>query len=195
MATVHSFIRAHTLSERRPALAQAAAAGPVLVTTTDQSDRVCPAPGLVLALLNQQLYRTTPAQKYATLFLGFYDQQSRQLTYSNAGHLPPFVIRGDGSVARLDLGGTVVGLFGDMSYPEGRVILNPGDTVIAYSDGITEPENDFGEFGEDRLAQIVLENLDQPLARISDAVFNAVDDWIGGEEQPDDMTIVLARAR
>jgi sigma-B regulation protein RsbU (phosphoserine phosphatase) len=196
MATVHAFIRAHTLAEPIPALAaQAAGAGPMLVGAAAAHDHGCPAPGLVLAMLNQQLYRSTPAQKYATVFLGFYDQRSRQLIYSNAGHLPPFVICADGRVVRLDRGGTVVGLFGEMSYPEGLVTLKPGDIVIAFSDGITEPENDFGEFGEERLAQIVLENLDQPLPRISDAIFNAVTDWIGGEEQPDDMTIVLARAR
>jgi sigma-B regulation protein RsbU (phosphoserine phosphatase) len=149
----------------------------------------------VLALLNQQLYRSTPAQKYATIFLGFYDQPTRQFTYSNAGHLPPIVVCANGSTHLLDVGGTVVGLFGDMVYPEGRVTLNPGDIVVAYSDGITEPENDFGDFGEERLTQIVLENRDLPLPRISEAILNAVTDWIGGEEQPDDMTIVLARAR
>jgi sigma-B regulation protein RsbU (phosphoserine phosphatase) len=129
------------------------------------------------------------------MFLGFYDQQTRLLTYSNAGHLPPIVICANGSTHLLAAGGTVVGLFGDMTYPEGHVTLNPGDIVVAYSDGITEPENDFGDFGEERLAQIVQENRDLPLPRISDAILNAVTDWIGGEEQPDDMTIVLARAR
>jgi sigma-B regulation protein RsbU (phosphoserine phosphatase) len=82
-----------------------------------------------------------------------------------------------------------------MVYPEGTVTLNPGDIVVAYSDGITEPENDFGDFGEERLAQIVQENSHLPLPRISEAILSAVTDWIGGEEQPDDMTIVLARAR
>jgi sigma-B regulation protein RsbU (phosphoserine phosphatase) len=98
-------------------------------------------------------------------------------------------------VQRLEQGGTVVGLFSDMSYPEGCVTLNPGDILVAFSDGITEPENDFGEFGEARLARLVQENRELPLPRISDAVLNAVVDWIGGEEQPDDMTIVIARAR
>jgi len=204
MATVQAFIRAHTLIEHSSVLASAMAdaqagsqseaqrrAAPV---TFDERTG-CPSPGAVLALLNQQLYRCTPAQKYATMFLGFYDQQTRQLTYSNAGHLPPIVICANGSTHLLDTGGTVVGLFGDMAYPEGRVTLNPGDIVVAYSDGITEPENDFGDFGEERLTQIVQENRDLPLPRISDAILNAVTDWIGGEEQPDDMTIVLARAR
>ena len=82
-----------------------------------------------------------------------------------------------------------------MRYSEGSITLNPGDIVVAYSDGITEPENDFGEFGEERLIRIVRENRDLGLARISDAILAAVVDWIGGEEQPDDMTVVLARAR
>jgi sigma-B regulation protein RsbU (phosphoserine phosphatase) len=193
MATVHAFVRAHTLAEQVPAMA--AARGSVAPFILAENATCCPSPGTVLALLNQQLYRSTPAQKYATMFLGFYDQQTRCLCYSNAGHLPPIVICTDGSIHLLDTGGTVVGLFGDMAYPEGRVTLNPGDIVVAYSDGITEPENDFGDFGEERLAQIVQENRDLPLPRISDAILNAVTDWIGGEEQPDDMTIVLARAR
>jgi len=98
-------------------------------------------------------------------------------------------------VERLEVGGTVVGLFGDMVYPEGVVELAEGDIVVAFSDGITEPENDYGEFGEERLIQIVEENRNLPLPRISDAILAAVIDWIGGEEQPDDMTVVLARAR
>jgi sigma-B regulation protein RsbU (phosphoserine phosphatase) len=193
MATVHAFVRAHTLVDPVPALT--AASGGIAPILPGENTLCCPSPGVVLAMLNQQLYRSTPAQKYATMFLGFYDQQTRQLTYSNAGHLPPIVICASGATHQLAAGGTVVGLFGDMVYPEGRVTLHPGDIVVAYSDGITEPENDFGDFGEGRLAQIVMENRDLPLPRISDAILNAVTDWIGGEEQPDDMTIVLARAR
>jgi sigma-B regulation protein RsbU (phosphoserine phosphatase) len=185
MATVHAFVRAHTMVEHLPAPAGAPAGG----------EPGCPSPGAILAVLNQQLYSSTPAHKYATMFLGFYDQQKRQLTYSNAGHLPPIVMRPNGTTCLLDVGGTVVGLFGDMRYSEGRVTLNPGDMVVAYSDGITEPENDFGEFGEERLIRIVRENRDLGLPRISDAILAAVIDWIGGEEQPDDMTVVLARAR
>jgi sigma-B regulation protein RsbU (phosphoserine phosphatase) len=86
-------------------------------------------------------------------------------------------------------------LFDDLSFEEGSVQLRQGDVFLAYSDGITEPENDFGEFGEARLIQLVRENLHHPLARISEIVTAAVDDWIGANEQPDDVTLVLARAR
>jgi len=73
--------------------------------------------------------------------------------------------------------------------------LRPGDIFLAYSDGVTEPENDFGEFGEPRLIELVQENRDLPLDRITEIVTAAVDDWIGSAEQPDDVTLVLARAR
>jgi sigma-B regulation protein RsbU (phosphoserine phosphatase) len=73
--------------------------------------------------------------------------------------------------------------------------MHPGEIFLAYSDGVTEPENDFGEFGEQRLIELVSDNRNQPLAQISQIVTQAVDDWIGDKEQPDDVTLVLARAR
>jgi sigma-B regulation protein RsbU (phosphoserine phosphatase) len=129
------------------------------------------------------------------LFLGIYDGGRRNLTYSNAGHLPPLVVSEDGTVRRLASGRTVVGLFEAMNYEEGSVQLSPGEVFVAYSDGVTEPENDFGEFGEARLIDLIRENRDLPLTRISEIVTAAVDDWIGAKEQPDDVTLVLARAR
>jgi phosphoserine phosphatase RsbU/P len=152
-------------------------------------------PAQVLALLNRQLFRSTPAEKYATLFLGVYDGRARRLTYSNAGHLPPIVLGNDGSLRRLDTPGLVVGLFDDQSYEERTVDLRPGDIFLAFSDGVTEPENEFGEFGEERLVEIVRDHRHLPLDRISEMVTSAVGDWIGSNEQPDDVTVVLARAR
>jgi phosphoserine phosphatase RsbU/P len=152
-------------------------------------------PAALLALLNHQLYESTPPEKYATLFLGIYDGRSRRLNYSNGGHLPPILIGESGAIRRLEAGGTVVGLFDNMNYEEGTVDMRPGEVFVAYSDGITEPENDFGEFGEQRLIDLVRENRHQPLGQISQIVTAAVDDWIGDREQPDDVTLVLARAR
>ena len=152
-------------------------------------------PGALLGLLNHQLYESTPAEKYATLFLGIYDGRTRRLTYSNGGHLPPILIGEDGSVRKLEAGGTVVGLFDGMTYEEGSVEMHPGEIFLAYSDGVTEPENDFGEFGEERLIDLVRDNRYLPLGEISQVVTTAVDNWIGENEQPDDVTLVLARAR
>jgi sigma-B regulation protein RsbU (phosphoserine phosphatase) len=90
----------------------------------------------------------------------------------------------------------VIGLFDGMAYEQATVTLRTNDIFVAYSDGITEPENEFGEFGEERLIQILRENRRLPLAKISELVISAVQDWIGADtEQPDDVTLVLARVR
>ena len=197
MATIHSAVRAYSL-ETIPVpglpVAVGVAAGSGMAGAGGlQSNDISPA--ALLSLLNHQLYESTPSEKYATLFLGGYDGASRRITYSNGGHLPPLIIRTDGSIARLDAGGMVVGLFDNLSFNEGSVQLNPGDIFLAYSDGVTEPENDFGEFGEDRLIDLVRENQHLPLIRITEIVTAAVDDWIGAHEQPDDITLVVARSR
>jgi sigma-B regulation protein RsbU (phosphoserine phosphatase) len=196
MATIHSAVRAYSL-EGMPQYREfsvGASSGSNLALA-ERTQGVEMSPGGLLALLNHQLYESTPAEKYATLFLANYDSRSRRLTYSNGGHLPPIIISQDGSIRRLDQGGTVVGLFDALSFEEASLVLRPGDIFLAYSDGVTEPENDFGEFGEERLIELVRDRWSQPLGHITEAVTAAVDDWIGEKEQPDDITLVLARAR
>ncbi len=197
MATIHSAVRAYSLEGvplRREAVAVGAAAGTGMMLASGWPGAEV-SPATLLSLLNHQLYESTPPEKYATLFLGIYDGVERALTYSNGGHLPPIILSDDGSVRRLDRGGTVVGLFDHLSYEESAVQLQRGEILLAYSDGVTEPENDFGEFGEARLIELVQENRRLPLPRISEIVTAAVDDWIGANEQPDDITLVLARMR
>ena len=191
MATIHSAVRAYS----RPGVQVHAplALGADVATLASGNMEVSPA--ALLRLLNHQLYESTPMEKYATLFLAVYDSGTRRLTYSNGGHLPPLLIGEDGSVRRLECGGTVIGLFDGMHWEEDSVILRPGEIFLAYSDGITEPENEYGEFGESRLLALARKNRALPLAQISQLVTTAVDDWIGDQEQPDDVTLVLARAR
>jgi phosphoserine phosphatase RsbU/P len=198
MATIHSAVRAYSmvgmpLLREQVAVGGAVSSGVMMLASGVEGVEV--SPGALLSLLNHQLYDSTPQEKYATLFLAIYDGRSRKLTYSNGGHLPPVIVGPDSSIHRLDQGGTVVGLFDNLSFDEASVLLKPGDIFIAYSDGITEPENDFGEFGEQRLIDLVRENRDRPLLEITERVTAAVDDWIGDNEQPDDITLVLARAR
>jgi phosphoserine phosphatase RsbU/P len=197
MATIHSALRAYAL-EPVPVAAFPVAVG-AQVSSFRRADvtlqgRLVP-PSILVELLNRRLYESTPAEKYATLFVGNYDGGSRRLAYTNAGHLPPVLIGRDGSVRRLECGGTVVGLFDGLSFEESSIELFQGDLFLAFSDGVTEPENDFGEFGEERLIGLVRDHRHQPLPRITEIVTAAVDDWIGGREQPDDLTLVLARAR
>ncbi|HLI64281.1 MAG TPA: SpoIIE family protein phosphatase [Terriglobales bacterium] len=213
MATVHAFVRAYALEVGSPARAVFATAGGVEPERTlalgagvsganalklngaSRSSDGDLSPAFLMSTLNYQLFRSTPPEKYATLFLACYDSDLRSLTYSNAGHLPPLVLSRNGNVRKLGTSGTVVGLFDGMEYDESAVTMQPGDILVAYSDGITEPENEFGEFGEERLIELILQHRDQSLARISEVVTGAVTDWIAGGEQPDDVTLVLARAR
>jgi sigma-B regulation protein RsbU (phosphoserine phosphatase) len=197
MATIHSAVRALSMQDvpvlREPAAVGAALGSDVILASGFRSLDV--SPSALLSLLNHQLYESTPPEKYATLFLGIYNGAERKLTYSNGGHLPPIIVSEDGSIRRLECGGTVVGLFDHRTYEEDSVELRRGEIFVGYTDGVTEPENDFGEFGEQRLIDLLRENRDLALPRITEIVTAAVDDWIGANEQPDDVTLVLARAR
>lgn len=195
MATLHSAVRAYRFASEELIYSESALAG--LMSNREElggdCDELFQSPGRILSLLNRHLYRSTQPEKYATLFLAHYDAASAMLTYSNAGQLPPLVLTRHGAIHRLDRGGTVVGLMDGMKYDEGRLQMQPGDIMVAYSDGVTEPENDFGEFGEERMIEVVRRYRDQPLHIISAQVMQALDAWIGAQEQPDDITLVLAR--
>jgi phosphoserine phosphatase RsbU/P len=195
MATLHSAVRAYRLAGEEQVYNDSALSGLSASKEYLAGDggRLFESPGRILSMLNRHLYRTTQRAKYATLFLSHYNADTAQLTYSNAGHLAPMVLGLDGKIRRLEAGGTVVGLMDGMRYEEGVIQLHPGDILVGYSDGITEPENDFGEFGEERLMEVVARYRDQPLHVISAQVMLALDAWIGAEEQPDDITLVLAR--
>lgn len=150
-------------------------------------------PGRLVSDLNQQLYATTAPEKYATFFFAFYDELTSQLNYTNAGHLPPILVR-NGSAAKLDVNGTVVGAFPFSKYEESSVQMESGDLLVCYTDGITEPENEYGEmFGEDRLMELVARNADRDESAISSLIMDAVAHWSASDEQDDDMTLLLAR--
>ncbi len=162
-----------------------------LALATTVQDQMSPA--VLMARLNDQLYHSTPPEKYATLFYAVYDMHTQSIRYTNAGHLLPVIIGRQGR-RRLDAGGMVVGLFPGVQFEEDTVSLEPGDLLVAWSDGITEPENEYGvEFGEERLMQLVETNRSRSLQEISDVVLHAVQNWSGAEEQTDDVTLVLAR--
>jgi sigma-B regulation protein RsbU (phosphoserine phosphatase) len=147
----------------------------------------------LVSRLNRHLFKNTSDDRYATLFYAIYDSEAKTLTYTNAGHLPPlFVI--DGCVQNLDQGGTVVGLFEDARYTECTMLVKPGSLLVAFSDGLTEPENVYGEeFGIGRLQSEVLHHRDQPARRIAESLVTAVEQWAGTPEQADDITVVVAR--
>jgi len=145
--------------------------------------------------LNQQLYATTSPEKYATFFFAIYDEATGLLTYTNAGHLQPVLFR-DGVATLLEVNGTVVGAFPFSKYEESKLELLSGDLLVCYTDGITEPENEYGEmFGEERLIELVAKNSDRDEAQIIQSVMERVREWTGVPELSDDMTVLLARKR
>src|SRR5262249_32842315 len=111
----------------------------------------------------------------------------------NAGHLPPILLR-EGAPHRLDVTGTVVGAFPSYSYEEKQVALRAGDMLVAYTDGITEPEDTYGEmFGEERLIEILIKHQDAGADAIVVRTMEAVLEWTGSPELQDDMTMLIAR--
>lgn len=150
-------------------------------------------PSNTVARLNRLLYASTSPEKYATFFFGLYNESTRRLNYTNAGHLPPLLINGDGYTF-LEVTGSVVGAFPSLPYEEQSVPLGPGDLLVAYTDGITEPENAYGEdFGAARLAEVVMRHRNAEPREIVAKVLEAVRHWDTSTEQADDMTLMIVR--
>jgi phosphoserine phosphatase RsbU/P len=155
----------------------------------------CVSPSTVVGQLNRHLHESTSAEKFATFLFGVYEDSTCTFTYTNAGHLPPILVH-DGKYSRLEVNGMVVGAFPFAQYGESHVRLEPGDLLVLFTDGISEPENEYGEmFGEERIAELVTRHADQEDGHIVDEIMNAVQQWTGSDELQDDMTIVLIRRR
>jgi phosphoserine phosphatase RsbU/P len=143
--------------------------------------------------LNKQLHATTSPEKYATFCLGVYDEPSSTFSYTNAGHLPPLLVR-QGEVTRLEVNGTVVGAFPFSLYDESHLTLESGDLLVWYTDGVTEPENEYGQmFGEERLIELLARNADREEDEIIRVVLDSVRQWTASDELQDDMTVMVAR--
>ena len=147
----------------------------------------------LVSRVNQQLHASTAPEKFATFCAGTFDETRGVFTYTNAGHLPPLVVR-PGAVERLDVNGMVVGAFPLAQYSESQVELKCGDLLVFFTDGISEPENAYGEmFGEDRLAELISRHAHLGEDQIIEAVWKGVHEWSGDGELADDMTLLLAR--
>jgi len=159
----------------------------------------------LLASVNRLFYENSGDASYATLFFADYDDSSRKLRYANCGHLPPLLLRASGSsqdrvsetpkVEWLSSTCTVVGLFEAWQCEIAEVELAAGDTLVLYTDGITEAENvDGEEFGASRLLDTLGSHSHLPAVLLLQAVVGAVQQFSGGSEQQDDITLVIARS-
>jgi sigma-B regulation protein RsbU (phosphoserine phosphatase) len=99
-------------------------------------------------------------------------------------------------VRRLDVGGTVLGIFCDTEFEEEEIALRSGDTLVAFTDGVIEARSPLGEeFGEDRLIEVLLKNAGLSAAELEKRILRAVEDWTADAEQEDDLTLVILKVR
>ncbi len=144
--------------------------------------------------LNRLLTARSLSNRFVSLFLGIVDPASGELAYCNAGHNPPLLVRACGNIEWLDGGGPILGVFPDTVYEQHARLIAPGDTLVLYSDGVTEITSPSGEeYGEDRLAALMVERRGRPAPAIVDDLRNALIEWTAGAPPADDVTLVVAR--
>jgi len=149
----------------------------------------------LVSRLNKHLVRNTGDDRFATFFIAVYDSATRTLRYTNAGHLPAFLICKGGS-EQLDKGGMVLGVMEDYVYEEGSLTVAPDALLIGYSDGLIEPENVYGEeFGIRRLREAAIHVQGAAPLMVAESLMAAAEEWAGTPEQADDMTVIVARLR
>lgn len=147
----------------------------------------------IMSRLNRHMTLHSGDDRFATFFYAVYDSATRTLRYTNAGHLPAFCIA-DGQVHRLETGGMVLGVVEDFSYEQATLPIEPGSLLVAYSDGLVEPENVYGEeFGIQRLQDTAARLRAAAPRAVAESLMRAVEEWAGTPEQADDMTVIVAR--
>jgi serine phosphatase RsbU (regulator of sigma subunit)/catechol 2,3-dioxygenase-like lactoylglutathione lyase family enzyme len=152
-------------------------------------------PQRFLESVNRLFYENTADGAYATLFFGEYDNTLRRFRYVNCGHLSALLFRGDGSLQKLDSTATVLGLFKTWNCAVEQCYLFPGDTLVLYTDGVTESFNGRGdEFGEEGLVKAARRHWELPPRRLLTSILNDVNRF-SVQEQYDDITLVVARCR
>jgi phosphoserine phosphatase RsbU/P len=150
--------------------------------------------------VNRLVYESSTTNRYATFFYAELDPQSRVLTYVNAGHNPPVILRGT-QVIRLEATGTVIGLIPDAPYTRAGVVLQPGDALLCFTDGISEAMTHADEeWGEDRMIDCAQQLITQPdcnasAQQILDCILAAADTFTAGAPQHDDMTLLVCTIR
>jgi sigma-B regulation protein RsbU (phosphoserine phosphatase) len=143
---------------------------------------------------NTLLYQNTDSTKFVTLFLGIINIESNEIKYCNAGHNNPFHLDKSNQLKELDVGGLILGFQTDSSYMEGNIPFHPEDTLVVFSDGITEAMNvNDEEFGEDRLTELITKHKSEDVYKMIDKIMDAVNAFSNGIAQSDDMTLMIIK--
>lgn len=151
-------------------------------------------PGDCLDVANRMLVRNTTPDRFISFIYGILDADSHEFVFSNAGHMPPVIVRGDGRVDIPEKGQMILGFAEKEAYREQRIRLAPGDFLVLYSDGITEAQNSREDFfDEEQLFDILIEKKGDDAETISSAVLQAVHAFQAGAEQTDDQTLIVMK--
>ena len=151
-------------------------------------------PADLVTRLNVQVSRHAPGTRFITLLYAIFDPRTGVLTYVNAGHMPPLLLRNDGTSTRLTEGGIALGMFDHSTYTTGQVTIECDELVAIYSDGITEAENPSGRpFDEAGLESALVAHRHDGLSSIGAAVVRAVEQYTADTRLADDLTILLLR--
>jgi sigma-B regulation protein RsbU (phosphoserine phosphatase) len=143
---------------------------------------------------NRQLMESLGGNsKFVTFFYGALDPAARRLSYSNAGHNPPLVVRADGKIEELATGGLILGVFPMAEYDQGTVDLATGDLVVLFTDGVTEAESRHGLYSDERLQELLLRERGRSAKEIAQAILDDVDLFSHGRHQTDDVTVVVVK--
>ena len=145
----------------------------------------------VVSRLNRTLCRRPMAERFVTLFYGVLDRDHR-FTYCNAGHTRPIFVDGT-RVKRLGVGGLPPGLFGEAEYEEESLRIEHGDTLVIFSDGLTDAASRGQQFGDARILEIVAQHRDGTASAILERLIAGVREFTGGGRQRDDMTALVVR--
>ena len=148
----------------------------------------------VMRKVNSLLHESIDRDKFVTAFYGVLDVKNRALVFSNAGHNPPLLLRKDGTLEPLVEGGVALGVLPDAQYEERPLALSPGDTLLLYTDGVSEAESPTGEqYGQSRLEQLLIRLQGRPAQQILDGVVEDVLAFAGARGQNDDLTLMVVR--
>jgi phosphoserine phosphatase RsbU/P len=149
----------------------------------------------IIAGLNRIIFDSSNSNRFVTFVFGEYDPASRVLDYVNAGHNFPVLLRsGAASAERLDVGGPVLGIFAGAQYAQGRVQLQPGDVLLAFTDGISEAMTfDHQEWGEERVIEAARDNVQRTAQEIVTAIVSSADSFTAGAPQHDDLSLVVLK--
>jgi sigma-B regulation protein RsbU (phosphoserine phosphatase) len=151
-------------------------------------------PSALLERMNLDLASRVGEGRFITLFYLMLDPSEGRITYSNAGHNPPYVRRVDGSISTLTVSGIPLGIFTESKYEASEDHLDPGDVLLLYSDGVTECMNKAGDqFGEERLEEVLKEHAQKGAGEIRDAIASAVEGFREDHPSSDDMTLIVLK--